>query len=198
MRALGRGSLASFIKVALEVQWWFLWIAAAALVLGTVGYLIVVGMIEGGMLEASLLEPGQGRQTIGPITIETDKDDQLSWQLVSIGLLGGAVAIGGSLVIIQRLRRLFASFTTGDPFSRDNATHLRVIWIAMLVMELSRYAIAGTVMGLVTLLGQPGSTEINVQSPVNFLTWAAIMILIVLAEVFREGARLREEQDLTI
>ncbi len=29
----------------------------------------------------------------------------------------------------------------------------------MLVMELSRYAIAGTVMGLVTLFGQPGSTE---------------------------------------
>jgi hypothetical protein len=30
------------------------------------------------------------------------------------------------------------------------------------------------------------------------MTWGAIVILIVLAEVFREGARLREEQDLTI
>ncbi len=198
MRALGRGSLASFIKVALEVQWWFLWIAAAALVLGTFGYLVVVAMIQGGMLDPALLEPGATSQTIGPITIKTDADDELSWQLVSIGLLGGAVAIGGSLLIIQRLRRLFASFTTGDPFSRDNADHLRVIWIVMLVMELSRYAIAGAVKGLIMIFGQPSETEIAVQAPVNFLTWAAIMILIVLAEVFREGARLREEQDLTI
>jgi hypothetical protein len=29
-------------------------------------------------------------------------------------------------------------------------------------------------------------------------TWGSILILIVLAEVFREGARLKEEQELTI
>jgi hypothetical protein len=29
-------------------------------------------------------------------------------------------------------------------------------------------------------------------------TWTSILVLIVLAEVFREGARLREDQDLTI
>src|SRR5690349_20580192 len=92
MRALGRGSLASFIKVALEVQWWLLWLAAGALVLGTLGYLVVVGMIQTGMLDTSLLEPGAMSQTIGPITVETDANDELSWQLVSIGLLSGAVA----------------------------------------------------------------------------------------------------------
>jgi hypothetical protein len=33
---------------------------------------------------------------------------------------------------------------------------------------------------------------------VDLSTWGSILILIVLAEVFREGARLKEEQELTI
>ena len=33
---------------------------------------------------------------------------------------------------------------------------------------------------------------------IDLSTWGSILILIVLAEVFREGARLKEEQELTI
>ena len=33
---------------------------------------------------------------------------------------------------------------------------------------------------------------------IRLSTWGSILILIVLAEVFREGARLKEEQELTI
>jgi hypothetical protein len=33
---------------------------------------------------------------------------------------------------------------------------------------------------------------------VNLTTWFAVLVIIVLAEVFREGARLRGEAELTI
>ena len=33
---------------------------------------------------------------------------------------------------------------------------------------------------------------------VNLAVWFAVLVIIVLAEVFREGARLRQEQKLTI
>jgi hypothetical protein len=39
---------------------------------------------------------------------------------------------------------------------------------------------------------------LRVEMNVALSTWIAILILIVLAEVFREGARLKRDQDLTI
>ena len=40
--------------------------------------------------------------------------------------------------------------------------------------------------------------QIHVESPINLTTWGVIGIIIVLSEIFREGARLKEEQELTI
>ena len=48
-------------------------------------------------------------------------------------------------------------------------------------------------------LDASGATQdANLTLKVDLSTWGSILILIVLAEVFREGARLKEEQELTI
>lgn len=198
MRALGKGSLASIIKVVLDIAWVVLWVAAGCLALGVVCYLGFVAAIQFGWLSPEILDSSRSTVQVGPVTVETRSEDRLVFHVVAPALLSAAVAVGGALVILWRLKHLFKNFTSGEPFSRDNASHLRVIWIAMLVMELSRYAIAATVAVFVAVFGQPDSTTIEVDAPVNFLTWCAIFVLIVLAEVFREGARLKEEQELTI
>ncbi|HRE44181.1 MAG TPA: DUF2975 domain-containing protein, partial [Terricaulis sp.] len=77
-----------------------------------------------------------------------------------------------------------------------NALHLRVIWIAMLVMEIARYALMALAGVLITVF-EP-NVQANIELNVDLTAWASILILIVLAEVFREGARLKEEQELTI
>ena len=198
MRALGKGSLASFMRVALEIVWVVLWIAAAGLALGAVGYAALMIVIASGALPADVLDVGAATIQLGPVTLHAESDERFILPVVAPALLAAGVAIAGALVIVSRLRRLFANFTSGEPFSADNAGHLRVIWITMLVMELSRYAIAGIVIVLVSLFDASETTEIEIQAPVNFMTWGAIFVLIVLAEVFREGARLKEEQELTI
>ena len=38
--------------------------------------------------------------------------------------------------------------------------------------------------------------DLNINS--SFMAWLAIVAVFVLAEVFREGARMKEEQDLTV
>ncbi len=198
MPALGKGSIASFVKVALEIVWVVLWIAAGGVALGVVGYGAALILIQIGVLPASLLDVGAATVNFGPVTIQTDTDDQYVLPIVAPALLAASVAVGGSLFIVLRLKRLFKNFTSGEPFSADNADHLRAIWIAMLVMELSRYVIAAAVLVLVGIFGRPNTTEVSIQAPINLMTWGAIFILIVLAEVFREGARLKEEQELTI
>jgi hypothetical protein len=198
MRALGKGSLASIIKVVLDIAWVVLWVCAGSLALGVVGYLGLIVCIEMGLISPDFLEGGRSSVEVGAVTVETANNDRLVLHVVAPAMLSACVAVGGALIIVLGLKRLFKNFTSGEPFSRDNASHLRIIWITMLVMELSRYAIASAVAIFVTVFGQPETTTINVQAPVNFMTWCAIFVLIVLAEVFREGARLKEEQELTI
>jgi len=100
----------------------------------------------------------------------------------------------GSLVvmnaIVWHLRKLVQTLRAGDPFVPENAVRLRYIWIIVAVGEAARTAL------------QPFIARVN---PTIELTWDVrphvwffILILLVLAQVFKEGARLRAEAQLTV
>jgi hypothetical protein len=191
MKALGRGSIAAWIKIALDVGWVLLWIGACALGAFAALYALTVALANLGVIPAGLL----------PTVIDGEPVDlaSVSTLIVTIpGLLAAGAAIAGGLVIVDRLKKLFASFCSNEPFLRENAQHLRIIWIAMLAMELSRYAIAALVGLFVAAFGQPHGGRFDFTFSVHISAWLSIGVLIVLAEVFREGARMREEQELTI
>jgi hypothetical protein len=203
MKALGKGSIASIIQVGLMIAWWALWIAAAAVSVGAIAYGVILALISNGMVDPSLLEGGGGTVDLGgrgggDFHVTYDQPGGGTWPVVVPTLLIAAVAVAGSLVIVWRLRKLFDSFTTGDPFKRENATHLRVIWITMIAVEVSRYLLMALTSFLVMRFGDAaGDVRITIEGD-RFATWGSILIVIVLAEVFREGARLKEEQELTI
>jgi hypothetical protein len=198
MKALGRGSIASYLEIALNVVWVVLWIAFGGVVLGALAYAIVAGLVSSGALPATIFEGAQGGVDNGVVRASFDLDAGLAWQLVVPTLLAALVAVAGGLIIVRRLKRLFESFRSAEPFRKENATHLRVIWVTMIVIELSRYGLMALTGGLIAAFGEPPGTDWKFRVNVNLMTWAAILVLIVLAEVFREGARLREEQELTI
>jgi hypothetical protein len=196
MKALGKGSVASVVRIGLLVAWWFLWFAGACLVLGAIGYGVAM-LVNPGMLAGGHGHITFGGADRGSMTVNFDDPAGWTWPIVVPALLIGLVAIGGSLMIVWRLRRLFDSFSSGEPFRRENANHLRAIWIIMLVIEVSRYVLFGITGAVLGLFGGP-SVHANYTFNIDLSTWGSILILIVLAEVFREGARLKEEQELTI
>ena len=196
LRALGKGSVASFMQAALMVVWVILWVLAAALAIGAVSYFVVLALIGAGVLDPSVLDANPNARVEIP-GVSLDNPPGFIWPVVVPGLLIAGVAIGGGLVIVGRLKQLFDNCTSGEPFRRENASHLRAIWIAMLVIELSRYALLALTAALLTAFG-PDDIEGTFALNIDLSTWASILILIVLAEVFREGARLKEEQELTI
>lgn len=202
MKALGKGSIASMVGVFLTIAWVVLWALAFALALGAIGYAGLYALIGSGVIDESVLLGGQGQISAGGSSADYDltfdNPGGATWPVVAPALLIGGVAIGGGIVIVGRLRRLFASFTSGEPFRRENADHLRVIWIAMLVIELSRYLLMGIVAAIFAAAGLPEGASADFDLSIDLSTWMSIAILIVLAEVFREGARLKEEQELTI
>lgn len=200
MKALGKGSIASIVRIGLQVAWWALWLAAGLLVAAAVAYGVIMILIANGAIDPALLEGGDGRVgDTGNFSVTYDAPGGATWPVVVPALLIGGVAVGGSLIIVWRLRRLFEAFTSGDPFRRENAQHLRVIWITMLAVEVSRYLLMALAGVLILNFGGPSVSDINISiTGERITTWGSILIVIVLAEVFREGARLKEEQELTI
>jgi len=59
------------------------------------------------------------------------------------------------------------------------------------VLELGRYPVAALTAWLA-----PRAPTVHI--PFNPTAWFAVLVVFVLAEVFREGARLRREAELTI
>jgi hypothetical protein len=175
MRALGPGSVSSFLKIILDVVFVGLWIGVAG-----------VGLVT---LAAILLSfnPELIAQITGSSVVSEVKDKGL---VLAGGLLAGGLYLGGLLVIVGGLRRIFSTLTAGDPFHPDNVRRLRVIGLVLAALELDRYF----VWGLSAVL--PGIDQRD--SSFSLTAWFSVLVVFVLAEVFREGARLRREAELTI
>ena len=197
MKALGKGSVASVVGVGLTIVHIALIVAFAVVVLVLLGVAATAAGVHLGWLD-SLTADGDLRIDSGGVRITQSGDGVLSWPLFVLAGGAAVVALSGALVIVGRLKLLFNTFTSNQPFSRANADHLRVIWITMMVIELSKYVLTGGVIAGLVHFGRPEGVDMDVNFEFDLSAWAAILILIVLAEVFREGARIHEENQLTI
>ena len=110
---------------------------------------------------------------------------------MSLALLMLSAYAAGLVVVFNRLRRVFATLTLGDPFHPQNVTRLRVIGLALIALELMGGVLKYALAFAFPHRGRPSMS-------LNLTAWFAILVVFVLAEVFREGARLRRDAELTI
>lgn len=175
MRALGPGSVSSFLKIILDVVF-----AALAAGVGVAALLtLAAGIVlaDPGLLEARAAADLKAQGLAGPGLV--------------VGLVAAGLYLAGVLVIVGRLRRIFATLTAGDPFHPSNVSRLRAIGLMLALLELGRYPVA-------LLSAWLAPTSALAHMPFNPTAWFAVLVVFVLAEVFREGARLRREAELTI
>ena len=179
MRALGPGSVSSFLKIVLEVVHAALWVLLGLLLLAALAILVFqpfvssVYVLDLGSLGRTDAAQAQGRAP-----------------LLALATAGGAAYVGGLAAVFNRLRRIFGTLTLGDPFRPENVGRLRTVGAILTALQLWSY-------GLPMLLRQalPGWRE---HGGFNPTAWFSILVVFVLAEVFREGARLRQDAELTI
>lgn len=176
MRALGPGSVSSFLKIILDVVFVALWVGLGAVALMALAALLL-------SFNPDLL--GDLTMDMGGVMLVR------KWPVVIGGLFAAVLYLTGILVIVARLRQIFATLMTGDPFHPDNVSRLRIIGLALGSLELIRYAVWMFSAWLV--LGQK-----KVEPNLSLTAWFSVLVVFVLAEVFREGARLRREAELTI
>ena len=177
MRAFGQGSLSSFLKTGLDVVVVALWLALA----GTTAALAL----------ALLAQPFVGAQEPSGRFAEFARLIRRGPVLFAL-LLATDVYWAALLVVADRLRRVFATLIAGRPFDLGNVRRLQQIGAALLALELAGYAIA------VTAPSALGAARRSHGDGANVSGWFAILVVFVLAEVFREGARLQAEAELTV
>jgi hypothetical protein len=182
MKTLGRGSLASIIKVVLDIVWYITWalLAFAAIVLVAAAAVLVMDFL--GYSPSFVTE-----------LFQTIREHGWWFPLLITEIIA-------FMIVIDRLRRIFSTLIAGDPFVPENAGHLRVIAIAIAGYQILRHVTQGAVAMLLTMMDQPvlGGLELSATANIDLGAWFAVAALLVLAEVFREGAKMRQEQKLTI
>ncbi len=107
------------------------------------------------------------------------------------------LAIG--LLIIYQLRKILNTISSGNPFSSENSSRIRVIGYAVIAASILN-ALLSYLVGLyfTTLIDLPGlELIVNIRLQ-DFAGVFVGVIIIILAEVFQHGARLQEEIDLTV
>jgi hypothetical protein len=177
MRALGPGSVSSFLKIILDVIYVGLWVWVSLLALFTV---------------VVLLFSFNPEMIVSNLHLGNSLDELISKGPLFAGALGAwALLSGGWMVIVERLRRVFLTLTAGDPFHPDNVLRLRVVGLVLAALEIGHYVFAALAKWLA-----PDSKIID--GSFSLSAWFPVLVVFVLAEVFREGARLRREAELTI
>jgi len=113
-------------------------------------------------------------------------DKNMNSHMTSITLLGSAVIGGMWFYVLSILRKVVKTLLEGDPFVPGNISRLRLIWIIIALAEILRIITMNlSTVGEVTLDLRPG-------------TWFVVFVVAALSEVFRHGAELRRDAELTI
>lgn len=176
-RTLGPGSVSSLLKIALDVTYVLLMIITAVLLL---------------MLIASVFIPIANLN----ITVSNDeggRQQPLTRTLLLFGVGALTSYFGGFLMILRNLRLIFRTLTIGDPFQPENARRLRQIGLILAIVTGGVWVAQGVVAARLA----PGVMEPQGFGELLTPTFS-VLVVFVLAEVFREGARLRRESELTI
>ena len=96
-------------------------------------------------------------------------------------------------MIRRRLLDIVESVRAGNPFVGQNAARLQTIAWALLGLQVLRVVIGAVAMSVSTR-----AHPFHVGAGFSTAGWMAVLLVFVLARVFAEGARMREEWEWTV
>jgi hypothetical protein len=215
-RAVATGLTALF-----TVLWW--WVLVASSLLGT---LVLTGGLNVGVQIGPNGEPnfvaGSQAQMVLPVAFELDAgaaqvtsgDHRNSGAIEQAsGLLrlatpdrpwiataAAAVAVVMALVlwILAELAALCRSVRDGQPFAPNNIRRIRRLALALALGEASRAAVVYSAHAYVAAHFAADHLRFSASPHIDAPVIVSALILLVLAEVFRTGTRLDEDQSLTV
>jgi len=105
----------------------------------------------------------------------------------------GIVSVPIAFVVFMDLLRIVKSVRAGEAFTVENAGRLKAIAWALLALELLHVCVVAIASAVSTK-----EVPLRIGGTVDLTGWLAILLLFVLAQVFMEGARMRDDLEGTV
>lgn len=208
MKAVGERSIASSIRFVLDAAWWLV-VVSLALLTGLLVLSFCVNL-EGQSLtmdlpvavelnapvqdsSASLYPDGRIEKLRGKLRFPIRQGVFLSGSMFLIVLLLGLL-----LWVVTQLRHIFRSLSRGLLFIPENARRIRWVGFTVIFGELARSAVVYFWSYYTSVHFTANGLRFVASTDFNGITFAGGFAILVIAEVFREGTRLHEDQSLTI
>lgn len=172
----GSHALLQVLQVAMRVAFWILVGLSILTLVGDVLLLFVPGDIF------RLTFTGSRGSTEVPIPKG----------YVLAGLAGVAAYLGAFALILDNLGRMISTLRQGDPFHPDNVRRLKRVGLVLAAAAAGAW-IGQAILARLSRGADDAPGLFGLITPVF-----SVLIVFILAEVFREGARLRRESELTI
>jgi hypothetical protein len=208
MKAIGDRSISSFIRLSLDAAW-YLALVSLALLSGV----LVFGLcaeLEGKNLTMDLPVAMELNAPVHSGSTAIDVDARIEKLRGSLRFpvrngaffLGSMIAIliffGSLLWVLTQLRHVFRSLSRGLLFIPENARRIRWVGFTVIFGELARAALVYFWSYYTSLHFTADGPRFIASTDISGITIVGGLAILVIAEVFREGTRLQEDQSLTI
>jgi hypothetical protein len=151
---------------------------------------VILGILIFALLIASLIAGGPVMRALGAVPSPD------SGRLI-LGMRGimvvGILAVPVVHLIYTRLLAIVETVNAGDPFVVENAARLQTIAWAIVGLELMHVAVVVLANGVWV-----GTQKVDIGGKFSVTPWLTILLLFVLARVFDQGARMRDELSGTV
>ena len=112
--------------------------------------------------------------------------------LRAIAVIGLGV-IPLNYVVLKRLLAIVETVRAGDPFVAVNADRLQTIAWALLTMQIMSLVV-GAIVKAISIPGHP----LDIDAGFSIYGWLAVLLTFLLARVFAEGTRMRDDLEGTV
>ena len=105
----------------------------------------------------------------------------------------GLVVVPLNYIVLKRLLAIVETVRAGDPFVAANAERLQAIAWALLALQLLSLVV-GAIVKTVSTPEHP----VDIDAGFSINGWLAVLLTFLLARVFAEGARMRDDLEGTV
>ena len=155
--------------------------------------LIVVNWLAGAAIFVLLVAMPTRQWILSSLELSPSPEaERVILALRSIAVLGLA-AIPLNYLVLRRLLAIVETVRAGDPFVTANAARLQAIAWALLALQL-----LSMVIGAIANTVSTSAPQFHVDAGFSITGWLAVLLTFLLARVFGEGTRMREDLDGTV
>ena len=151
---------------------------------------LLMGALILALLIATLIAEAPVMRALGAGPPQGNSTLFLGMRLIAVIGVGAAAVVH---FILTRLLAIVETVSAGNPFVLPNAARLQRIAWAVLGLELMHFAV-GAIAASVSTAAAP----LNISWGFSLTRWIVVLLLFVLARVFEQGARMREELEGTV